>query len=79
MCAFPGEELVEIAAVFVVHDGVQTGDGVLRFAEVRLDGGGAFDTFEVVGGQSLVSALADLGACCTKLGIISCEPWVGLD
>ena len=46
--AFPGGELVGVAAVFVLDGGVEAGDDGLGVAEEGLDGGGAFDAFEVV-------------------------------
>ena len=46
--AFPGGELVGVAAVFVLDGGVEAGDDGLGVAEEGVDGGGAFDAFEVV-------------------------------
>lgn len=46
--AFPGVELVGVAAVFVVQDGVEAGDNGLALVEQGVDGGGAFEAFVVV-------------------------------
>ncbi len=46
--AFPGGEFVGIPAVLVLDGGIKTGDDGLGLAEQGVDGGGAFDAFEVV-------------------------------
>ena len=46
--AFPGGQFVGVGAVFVLHDGIKTGDDALRLTEKSADGGGVFDAFEIV-------------------------------
>jgi len=46
--AFPGDEFAGVAGVFVLDGGVEAADHTLGGGEEGLDGGGAFDAFEVV-------------------------------
>ena len=58
--AFPSGELVGVAAVFVLDEGVEAGDDGLGAAEEGVDGGGVFDAFEVVVVFSVVDAVDGL-------------------
>lgn len=58
--AFPSGEFVGVAAVFVLHDGVEAGDDVLGVAEEGVDSGGVFDAFEVVADFSAVDVAEGL-------------------
>ena len=59
--AFPGAEFVAVAAVFVVHDGVEVVDLFHAGFDKATDGGGAFHPFAVVA-LHLVLCVVDSGA-----------------